>query len=118
MYRKLLLLVVVVVVWLLNVAATAQDDAARIAGFVVVAAPIILPFILKKFPFVDNWMVAITAGIAFVIALGCGLAAHLFSFSDFGTLAGLLVAVPAVYGLMQFVYNILSQSPSLKKYVH
>ena len=103
---------------LLGAAASAQDTATQLAGVVIVAAPIAMPFVLKFWPKLDGHAMLVATGvISVLVAVAAGLMSHLFSVSDLGTYPGVVAAGTAVFGLAQFVFQIFNQSPALQKYV-
>lgn len=113
---KKLLFVSLVVLSLLSIAATANENALQIAGFIILAAPFLLALIGKYFPLDGKKMVALMYGLSVVVALAAGYLSGLFTGLD--TMPGLIVFGTAEWGLVQLVYQLFNQSGKFSKYVN
>jgi hypothetical protein len=116
--RKILLPLVLAAILLVNIAATGSSQANAIAIASVVG--LALPFLYKVFPVAGHYMVIITVVVSVICAVVAEVAGGEIKLSNFqGTLdtTHLYLIVMSVYGLSQFMFAFLTQSPKTAKAV-
>jgi hypothetical protein len=115
--RRLMIYGAILAVALVNIAATGTSQANATAILSIIG--LVLPFVYKYVPAAGHYMVAITVGVSIIGALAAEVVSKEVSLSNL-TAANptvLYMSVLSVYGLSQFMFAALKQSPSTVKAV-
>lgn len=111
MLRKIFVTVLAALAVGANIAATGTSQANAIA--MITIAGLGLPFLFKLVPSAGHWMVAITVVVSLLASIGAEVLSGELVLSALpkADVPTLLASFLSVYGLTQFLYALLTQSP-------